>query len=147
MKTTLCSIMTLLTVVTSMFVPNSFAQDAPLENVVRVIYFVPNDRRPQPDIDAQLNTLMKEAQQFYADVMETYGFGRKTFRLETDADRKVVVHHVTGQSNDTFYHNGTVGKVKDELNPLFNTSKNIYFAAIDIGIERFDVDLPDMWTG
>ena len=142
MKTTLCSIMTLLTVVTSMFVPNSFAQDAPLENVVRVIYFVPNDRRPQPDIDAQLDTLMKEAQQFYADVMETYGFGRKTFRLETDADRKVVVHHVTGQSNDTFYHNGTVGKVKDELNPLFNTSKNIYFAAIDIGIERFDVDQP-----
>ena len=143
MKTTLCSIMTLLTVVTSMFVPNSFAQDAPLENVVRVIYFVPNDRRPQPDIDAQLDTLMKEAQQFYADVMETYGFGRKTFRLETDADRKVVVHHVTGQSNDTFYHNGTVGKVKDELNPLFNTSKNIYFAAIGFGIERFDVDLPD----
>ena len=143
MKTTLCSIMTLLTVVTSMFVPNSFAQDAPLENVVRVIYFVPNDRRPQPDIDAQLNTLMKEAQQLYADVMETYGFGRKTFRLETDADRKVVVHHVTGQSNDTFYHNGTVGKVKDELNPLFNTSKNIYFVAIDFGIERFDVDLPD----
>ena len=142
MKTTLCSIMTLLTVVTSMFVPNSFAQDAPLENVVRVIYFVPNDRRPQPDIDAQLDTLMKEAQQFYADVMETYGFGRKTFRLETDADRKVVVHHVTGQSNDTFYHNGTVGKVQDELNPLFNTSKNIYFAAIDIGIERFDVDQP-----
>ena len=143
MKTTLCSIMTLLTVVTSMFVPNSFAQDAPLENVVRVIYFVPNDRRPQPDIDAQLNTLMKEAQQLYADIMETYGFGRKTFRLETDADRKVVVHHVTGQSNDTFYHNGTVGKVKDELNPLFNTSKNIYFVAIDFGIERFDVDLPD----
>ena len=144
MKTALCSILALLTLVKLPLVPNSFAQDSSIEYVVRVIYFLPNDRKAQPDIDAQLNTLMKEAQQFYADVMETYGFGRKTFRLETDdADRKVVVHHVTGQSNDTFYHNGTVGKVKDELNPLFNTSKNIYFAAVDIGSERFEVDLPD----
>ena len=143
MKTTLCLTLTLLNFASLVFVWNSIAQETSPEYVVRVIYFIPNDRQTQPDIDAQLNTLMKEAQQLYADVMETYGFGRKTFRLETDADRKVVVHHVTGQSNDTFYHNGTVGKVKDELNPLFNTSKNIYFVAIDFGIERFDVDLPD----
>lgn len=142
MKTRLSSIITLLTVVTLMFVSNSFAQDTALENVVRVIYFVPNDRQPQPDIDAQLDTLIKDAQQFYANVMEANGFGRKTFKFETDAHGKVVVHHVTGQFNDTFYHNATTGKVRGELEQIFDTSENIYYVAVDIGSERFDVDLP-----
>lgn len=40
---------------------------------------------------------MKDIQQFYADQMEFHGFGRKTFKLETDTDGKVVVHHMNGR--------------------------------------------------
>ena len=143
MRTTLCSIITLLTFVTLAFVPNTFAQDASPEYVVRVIYFLPNDREPQPDIDATLNTQVKDAQQFYADVMEFYGFDRKNFQLENNENGKVVVHHVNGEYNDTYYHNGTFGKVVNELSPNFDTSKNIYFVAIDISSERFEVNRPD----
>ena len=74
--------------------------------------------------------------------MEADRFDRKTFRLETDADGKVVVHHVNGQFNDTCYHGGTFGKVKIELSEGFDTSTNIYFAAIDISSERFNSDIP-----
>ena len=142
MKTNIFTL-TLLTLATLTFVSNSFAQDDSLEYVVRVIYFLPNDRESQPDIDTKLDSMMKETQQFFADVMETNGFGRKTFQLETDENEKVVVHHVNGESNDTYYHNRTFSKVIDELSSDFDTSKNIYFVAIDISSEKFDVDLPN----
>ncbi len=62
--------------------------------IVRLIYYVPSDREPQPDIDAKLDTLIRDTQQFFADQMEAHGFGRKTFRYETDAAGKAVVHHL-----------------------------------------------------
>ena len=142
MKRTHCLLLTLSTFIALAFVPNSFTQDTSLEYVVRAIYFIPSDREPQPDINTQLDTLIKDAQQFYADVMDSNGFGRKSFRLETNADGKIVVHHVNGQFNDTYYHSGTFGKVEIELSQRFDTSTNIYFAAIDISSERFNSDIP-----
>ena len=121
----------------------NLAIGSPPPPTVRVIYFLPKDRQPQRDMDTQLDTLMTKAQLFFADVMEANGFGRKTFRLETDVHEKVLVHHVTGQFNDTFYHNDTGGKVHNELEQFFDTSENIYYAAVDVGSERFDVDRPD----
>ncbi len=117
------------------YIPSSFAQD----NVVKVIYFYPNDRAPQADINATLDTKMKEAQLFFALVMEGYGFGRKTFALDTDGDNKVVVHHVQGNFNDAHYHEETFSKVVNELYDSFGSSQNIYFIAIDISLEVFDV--------
>ena len=64
---------------------------------VRLIYFLPSDRQPKPDIDTQMDTLIKEVQQSYADDMESYGFGGKTFRFETDATGKAVVHRMAGR--------------------------------------------------
>ena len=45
---------------------------------VRLIYFLPSDREAQEDINTKLDRLIKDVQQFYADVMENHGFGRKT---------------------------------------------------------------------
>lgn len=44
---------------------------------MRLIYFLPRDHQPQPDIDAKMDTLIKDAQRFYAKQMEAHGFGRK----------------------------------------------------------------------
>ena len=111
MKTTLCFILTLLT-----FVTNSFAQDDSPEYVVRVIYFLPNDRQPQPDMDTRLDTTIKEAQQFFADQMETHGFGRKTFKSEADEAGNVVVHHVNGKFDDAYYqHPSTQDMLWEEI--------------------------------
>ena len=134
MKTTLCLTLTLTAFVMFAFVPNSFAQDASPEYVVRVIYVVPNDREPDPDIDTKLDTLMKGAQQFYADLMEFHEFSRKTFRLETNATGNVMVHHVNGKFNHAYYQNPSTGGswiVWDEIEEQFDTSKNIYLLALD----------------
>ncbi len=106
-------------------------------DIVRLIYFLPNDRPTQPDIDTKLDKLIKEAQQIFAGQMEHYGFGRKTFQFETDATGKAVVHHVKGKFNDEYYHT-QAGKVWEEIGEHFDRSTNIYLAALDTSTEALD---------
>ena len=101
---------------------------------VRLIYFLPNDRPPQPDIDIKMDALIKDVQQDYADRMETYGFGRKTFTFETDATGKAVVHHVSGKFNDAYYQDYSL-EAWEETNLSFDISNNINLVALDISSE------------
>ena len=57
--------------------------------IVRLIYFRPSE----PNVDAEIDGLIKRVQRFYADEMERHGFGRKTFQFETDAHGNAVVHY------------------------------------------------------
>ena len=136
MKTTLYFTLTLLTFLIPAFMPNSFAQDASPEYVVRVIYFLPNDRQPQLDMDKKMDAFIKDVQQFYGQQMEKHGFGSKTFSLETDTVGKVVVHQVDGQFNDFYYHEGTFGKVLGEIRKKFDTLQNIYLVVVDVSTEK-----------
>ena len=131
MKIIRCFIFTLLTFTMLVFVPNSFAQDANPEYVVRVIYFLPNDREPDPDMDTKLDTIIKEVQDFYADQLEVHGFGRKTFKFEADDNGNAVVHHVNGKFNDAYYQHDSIQKTIEEINERFDTSKNICLIAQD----------------
>ena len=135
MKTTLCLTLTLLTFVMLIFVPNSFAQDS--RPIVRLIYFVPSDRQPQPDMDTKFDRLIKEIQQGYEDLMEAHGFGKKTFLFETDANGNAVVHTVNGRYPEKHY-NETVNHTNEmhkEIAAQFDRSKDFYLIAIDISSE------------
>ena len=137
MKTTLCFMLTLLTFITLSFVPNSFAQDDSPEYVVRLIYFLPNDRQPRPNIDADFDRVIKEVQKYFADVMEYHGFKRKTFRLETDENGKVIVHHLKGEFGTEYYQNAYQSVTEQQaIERKFGTSwlkhRNIYLVARDI---------------
>ena len=66
-------------------------------SLVSLIYFRPSDKPVQPNVDAEIDALIKEAQRFFADEMERHGFGRKTFQFEADANGNAVVHHVNGK--------------------------------------------------
>ena len=133
MKTTLYLIFTLFTVVTLTFVSNSFAQDTSPQYVVRVIYFIPKDREPDPDMDTKLDTLIKDVKDFYADQMEAHGFGRKTFTLETDESGKILTHHVKGEFNEAYYREN-FGNALIEINKKFDSSENIDLVIIDTDI-------------
>ena len=100
---------------------------------VRLIYFFPNDRTPQQDIDAKMDEVMKNVQLSYEEVMEYHGFGRRTFTLETDATGKAVVHHVKGKFNDEYYLTDTFDKVIwEETAEQFDLSANIYLVMLDV---------------
>ena len=106
---------------------------------VRLIYFLPRDRPPQPFIDGKLDALIKDVQQSYAEQMENHGFGRRTFRYETDVTGKAVVHHVKGEFDDAYYHTDTFGKVIwTETAEQFDLSRNVYLVVPDLSTAVVD---------
>ena len=115
------------------FLPLGFAQDA--RPIVRLIYFLPNDRAPQPDIDEKIDTLIKDVQQLYTDQMEVHGFGRKTFLFETDAQGKVIVYHVKGRFNHTYYRNNWGEAWEESYEQLDRGNGYINFTVLDVDLE------------
>ena len=116
----------------------SYLQTLQQREIVRLIYFLPRNRSAQHGIDTQLDTRIKDVQQFYAEQMQNYGFGRKTFSFETDAAGKAVVHHVNGKFTDRYYNTGTLDKVIEELEEQFSLSTNLHLIFIETGSERID---------
>ena len=124
--------------------PANFSSGEP--HTVRLIYFLPNDRVPQRDIDTKLDKLIKDAQQSFAEVMENHGFGRKTFQFEMDTSGKAVVHHMTGRFPDAYYGAQPYEEVWDmvwqevsDTFKQFDPTTNVYFAVMDIGGESFNL--------
>ena len=104
--------------------------------MVRLVYFLPNDRPARPDRAAALRQLIKDAQQFYADEMDRHGFGRKAFTIETDADGEPLIHRVNGKFTEEYYYDhSTDFKVWEELHEHFDNFQHVYFVAIDISNE------------
>ena len=113
----------------------TYLQTLQQREMVRLIYFLPTDRRAQPGIDTKLDGLIKDVQQFYAQQMQSQGFGRKTFTFETDTTGRAVVHRINGRFSNRYYQTETVNKVIEEVNKQFNTSKHIYLIAVDVSSE------------
>ena len=104
------------------------SQDTP---IVKLLYILPNDRSPQPDIDTAIEQRIKSIQQAFAEQMQQHGFGRKTFTYETDASGKAVVHHLKGQFNEAHYQNNSV-TFWDEFADQVDRSTNISIAFLDV---------------
>ena len=75
---------------------------------------------------------MEVVQTFFADQMESHGFGRKTFAFENDVKGKAIVHHVQGQFPDKYYLHNTTSKVQAAIQQRFSLSENIYMIVVDI---------------
>ena len=99
---------------------------------VQLVYFRPSDRVSQ-DITAQVDRVIKDVQLFYARQMKNYGFGIKTFALETDATGKVVLHHVDGRFAEAHYRNQPHIKILEEIDAQFDRSENILLLFLEGG--------------
>ena len=63
-------------------------------DVVRLIYYLPKDKEPSPNITQKIDKTIREVQKHYADEMERHGFGRKTFTFETDENGKAKIYQM-----------------------------------------------------
>ena len=83
----------------------------PGENLtVRVAYVIPSNRMQQPTAEENLQDFIPRMAEWYAEQMDRFGFGRKTFRFETEADGvtpKINVVHVG--VDDAFIRKDTWG--------------------------------------
>ncbi len=87
----------------------TYAQDS--RPIVRVVYRPLPGSPPRPNVNAEIDALIKETQLFFADEMERHGFGRKTFQFEADASGNTVVHHGELDSPRVAHHGGRdIGK-------------------------------------
>ena len=125
------SIIALLAFVTLGFLPNSFAQEAAPERMVRLIYFLPNDRPFRPEVVQKMKDEIRNLQTFFGEQMQAHGHGYKTFRIETDTQGDPIVHRVDGQHPDSHYHNRTASYSLEIQQKMGGKSKNINFIVWD----------------
>ena len=111
------------------------------DGMVRLVYWRPSDRPHRPDRVEALRQLIKDAQRFFAEQMESHGFGQKTFTVETDEDGEPVVHEIDGKFNERYYYKPVSDfKVWEELLEYFSGDdlQHVYFIAIDLSYEILD---------
>ena len=97
---------------------------------VRMIYFLPNDRPFQGNVVQKMKDEIRVLPTFFAEQMQAHGYGKKTFRFETDAKGKPKVHRVDGKHPFSYYDNTLGHAVLEELERTFNLNANIYFIVL-----------------
>lgn len=109
---------------------SSFQTDT--TDMVRIIYFLPSNRTAQPDMWTKLDNLIRDVQSLYANQMEAYGYGQKTFTVETDEMNQTIVYRVDGNFFDSYYHSDTTNKILDEVSTQFDMDKHIYLIVAEL---------------
>ena len=102
---------------------------------VRMIYFLPNDRPYRADVVQRMKAEIFNVQTFFAEQMAAHGYGRRTFRIETDVQGKPKVHRVAGKHSDSHYLDDTWRTVGDEVDDVFDFYANVYLTVIDNSID------------
>ena len=102
---------------------------------VRMIYFLPNDRPYQAEVVQKMKDEIRTVQTFFADQMEAHGYGRRTFRVETDSQGEPIVHRVDGQHPDSYYFDNpdvySDVPVSNETQLTFNPAENVHLIVAD----------------
>ena len=97
---------------------------------VRMIYFLPNDWEYRASVVQNMKDTIRTVQTFYTEQMEVHGYGRVTFRFETDAPGEPMVHRVDGQHPFSHYDNTLGRAVLSELQETYDFDANIYFIVL-----------------
>ena len=117
------------------------AQDASgVERTVRLVYFLPNDLDPQPKIGTRLNVLIKDIQKYFADEMDRHGYGKKTFKFESDHNGNAIVHYFNGQRNEAYYRDNITNVIWEELQDQIDFNNHIYVVCVEISGRAFGED-------
>lgn len=86
---------------------------------LRVAYFVPADREPEPDYPARLDRVMTHIQAFYRHGMKANGHGPMTFRLERTANNQLNIIVVKGKDMSRAYDRESRDRIRQEVREEF----------------------------
>ena len=117
------------------------ALDVGEPRTVRLIYFKPKDVSYRSTLADSIQFMIKQVQTFYADQMEANGYGRRTFRFETDDRGEPMVHLVKGRYARTHYMTWDVGDLSGlvfpEIEPVFDVESNAYLVVVDVEDDNY----------
>jgi hypothetical protein len=83
--------------------------------VVRVVYFIPTDRTPEPDFQARLDRVMTHVRYFYQRGMEQNGYGKMTFELDLHPNGALRIYPMRGKGPTRDYGRDAAKKVLREV--------------------------------
>ena len=110
-----------------------FSLESQSQTEIGLVYFLPNDRTAQSDIDSKINTLIQGVQTVYANRMSAAGYGSKTFTFAA------TVHHITGDNTDAYYETANKWEIWSEIHAEgYDPSEKIYIAFVDLSSENID---------
>lgn len=92
-----------------------FAQGPGERPVLRVAYFIPTDRKPEPDRVERLQRVLEDVRTFFRKGMQENGYGPLTFDYERDGAGKLVLHEVHARGPMKDYGRNDAGKVAAEV--------------------------------
>ena len=107
---------------------------------VRMIYFLPRDRRFHAEVVQKMKHEIIRIQAFFAEQMGAHGHGKLTFRVETDLQGDPMVHRADGQHPDWRYRDDTWQTVYDEIEQAFDPYTNVYLVVVDNSIDAIGRD-------
>ena len=83
--------------------------------VLRMAYFIPADREPEPDRQARLDRVMTEVQRFYKEGMAQNGYAGMGFELDRDGTGALRIFEVRGKLPMRGYGRNDSAKVRQEV--------------------------------
>ena len=101
---------------------------------MRMIYFLPNDRPYRVEVVQRMKDEILDIQTFFAEQMDAHGYGKLTFRFETDSQGEPIVHRVDGGHPDSYYLYNP-DPMFDEIEQAFDLDANIYLIVIDNSVQ------------
>ena len=114
---------------------------------VRMIYFTPNDWPYRAEVVQKMKDTIRTVQTFYAEQMNMQGYGKVTFRVESDPQGEPMVNHVDGQHPFSYYDNTLGSEVLNELQQAFDMRANIYFIVLGTDALRQGNGQPALGVG
>lgn len=74
------------------------------QRTLKIAYWSPADRAPQPEYQQRLSTILKDIEGFYRKEMQRNGFGSLSLKFDKDAKDSIQIIPVTGKKNYSEYN-------------------------------------------
>lgn len=71
---------------------------------LKIVYWSPKDRKPQPQYKERLNTILLDIQKYYAKEMKRNDFGELTLKFDKDKEGKIEIIEAFGTKNYSAYN-------------------------------------------
>lgn len=113
-------------------------QQVAMQDAVRIIYFLPKGSRPQLNIRAKIDKMIRKVQHFYAEQIEDHRLDRSSFTFETDESGEARVYLIKGEFTAGYYLEKTLARVEDEIEKHFDLSRNVHFVVVELGSKRIE---------
>ncbi len=114
------------------------SQQLAMQDAIRIIYFLPKGSRPQLNIQAKIDKIIRKVQHFYAEQIEDHRLDRRSFTFETDKSGEARVYLIKGKFTAAYYLEKTLTRVEDEIETHFDLSRNVHFVVVELGSKRIE---------